>query len=74
MTKPKNNPQNRKDTTFLTPYEEKIYNLLCEGLTLEEIADRIGNKVLSVKSRIPVIREKVALHDLNQKQARYPVI
>lgn len=73
MTKQKINPRtNYKDLSYLTPYEEKIYNLMLEGLKPEEIAERIGNKVLSVINRIPIIREKVALHEITQKQDRYP--
>ena len=75
MTKAKINPWvNYRDVSYLTPYEEKIYTLLSDGYSYKQIAEMIGNKPLSVKSRIPVIKEKVPLHELNQKQARYSAL
>ena len=72
MTKARINPwTNYKDISFLTPYEQTIYDLLQEGLSYAQIAERIGNKPLSVKSRIPAIREKVQLQHFHEKQSRY---
>lgn len=71
MTKARINPwTNYKDISALTDYEQTIYDLLQEGLSYAEIAERIGNKPLSVKSRLPAIREKVALQRFNESQAR----
>lgn len=72
MTKSRINPWvNYKDVSVLTEYENKIYNLLTEGKNYAEIAEILNNKPLSVKSRIPTIREKVALHELTIKQDGY---
>ena len=73
MTKARLNPwTNYKDISCLTKYEEAIYNLLTEGKTVNEIAQTLNNKPMSIKSRIPAIREKVALREMSIKQARYP--
>lgn len=71
MTQSKVNPRsNFKDVSCLTEYENKIYDLMLEGKKYAEIAEILNNKPLSIKSRIPAIREKVALQRFNESQAR----
>jgi hypothetical protein len=50
-----------KDPSRLTKAEEKIYELMKQGLTGKEIAERIGSGGAgAMNCRIKVIREKIA--------------
>lgn len=75
MTKAKiNRWASYKDISVLTPYESQIYNLMQEGFTYVEIAEKLNNRPMSIKSRLPAIREKIALQEINLKQANYPAL
>jgi DNA-binding CsgD family transcriptional regulator len=45
----------------LTPVEAKIWSMLQEGKSYQEIAETLGSQIVSVKRRMPVIREKLAI-------------
>jgi len=45
----------------LTPVEAKIWSMLQEGKSYQEIAETLGSQIASVKRRMPVIREKLAI-------------
>lgn len=44
----------------LTPIEAKVWDLVQAGKTYDEIGQELGMKVISVRRRLPVIREKLA--------------
>jgi len=52
-----------KDPNKLTPYEEKIYALMQQGLTNKQVAEALGRgrSHASVTSTISVIRDKLGL-------------
>jgi DNA-binding NarL/FixJ family response regulator len=52
-----------KDPAALTPYEQRIWELRCQGLTNPEIGKAMNQLPASVASRIKVIKEKVELQD-----------
>ena len=45
----------------LTPVEAKIWSMLQEGKSYQEIAEALGSQAVSVRRRMPVIKEKLAL-------------
>jgi DNA-binding NarL/FixJ family response regulator len=52
-----------KDPAALTPYEQRIWELRCQGLTNPEIGAAMNQLPGSVASRIKVIKEKLELQD-----------
>jgi DNA-binding NarL/FixJ family response regulator len=52
-----------KDPAALTPYEQQIWNLRCQGLTNPEIGKAMNQLAGSIASRMKVIKEKVELQD-----------
>ena len=52
-----------KDPAALTPYEQRIWDLRCQGLTNPEIGAAMNQLPGSVASRIKVIKEKLELQD-----------
>lgn len=51
--------RNFKDPNQLTDYEKSIHELRQQGLTWNQIAERLGQKMVSVRNRYPVIKEKL---------------
>lgn len=52
-----------KDPAALTPYEKRIWDLRCQGLTNGQIGKEMNQLPASVASRIKVIKEKVELQN-----------
>ncbi len=52
-----------KDPAALTPYEARIWELRCQGLTNHEIGKEMNQLPASIASRIKVIKEKLELQD-----------
>lgn len=48
-----------RDVNELTEYEKAIYELRKQGLKWREIAERLGQKMESVRSRYPTIKDKL---------------
>jgi DNA-binding NarL/FixJ family response regulator len=44
----------------LTPVEAKVWEMFEAGKTVDEIAQALSMKVVSVRRRMPVIKEKLA--------------
>lgn len=47
------------DPNKLTEYEERILELREQGLTWKQVAEKLDQKMESVRSRYPVIKEKL---------------
>lgn len=47
------------DPNKLTEYEERILELRQQGLTWKQVAEKLDQKMESVRSRYPVIKEKL---------------
>ena len=54
-----------KDPNKLTPYEEKIHELMQQGLKHREIAAALGGKrnIASISSTISVIKDKLGIYE-----------
>lgn len=52
-----------KDPAALTPYEKRIWELRCQGLTNSEIGKTMNQLPASIASRMKVIKEKLELQD-----------
>jgi len=52
-----------KDPAALTPYEARIWELRCQGLTNHEIGKELNQLAGSIASRMKVIKEKVELQN-----------
>jgi DNA-binding NarL/FixJ family response regulator len=52
-----------KDPAALTPYEARIWELRCQGLTNSEIGKTMNQLPASIASRMKVIKEKLELQD-----------
>lgn len=52
-----------KDPAALTPYEQQIWGLRCQGLTNVQIGAAMEQLPGSIASRIKVIKEKLELQD-----------
>lgn len=61
-----------KDPAGLTPYEQKIYELMQEGLKPKQIVEKLDGTltVNSLYPRIKIIREKIALKEITDAQDR----
>ena len=60
------------DPSILTPYEQKIYDLSQEGLTPTQISAALNGSSgpKTIKVRLNLIREKVALKEIMDAQDR----
>ena len=52
-----------KDPAALTPYEKRIWELRCQGLTNGQIGKEMNQLPASIASRVAVIKEKLELQD-----------
>lgn len=52
-----------KDPAALTPYEQRIWELRCQGLNNHQIGEALNQLPGSIASRIKVIKEKVELQN-----------
>ena len=52
-----------KDPAALTPYEQRIWELRCQGLTNHQIGKEMNQLAGSIASRMKVIKEKLELQD-----------
>jgi DNA-binding NarL/FixJ family response regulator len=52
-----------KDPAALTPYEKRIWELRCQGLTNHQIGKEMNQLPASIASRMKVIKEKLELQD-----------
>ena len=52
-----------KDPAALTPYEKRIWELRCQGLTNHEIGKEMNQLAGSIASRMKVIKEELELQD-----------
>jgi DNA-binding CsgD family transcriptional regulator len=61
-----------KDPSYLTPYEQKIYDLSCQGLNPAQISEALNGSSLpkTIDIRLRLIREKVALKEITDAQDR----
>jgi len=61
-----------KDPSYLTPYEQKIYDLSCQGLTPTQISEALkgSSQPKTIDIRLRLIREKVALKEITDAQDR----
>lgn len=61
-----------KDPAGLTPYEQKIYAFMQEGLTPKQIVEKLDGTVSvnSLYPRMKIIREKIALKEITDAQSR----
>ena len=64
MSKPRQNI----DHAELTDYERKIHELRVSGLSWKEVGEALNQKLESVRSRYPVIRDKLALQEAQKKE------
>lgn len=61
-----------KDPSYLTPYEQKIYDLSCQGLNPAQISEALKGSSMpkTIDIRLRLIREKVALKEITDAQDR----
>lgn len=52
-----------KDPAALTPYEQRIWELRCQGLNNHQIGKEMNQLAGSIASRMKVIKEKLELQD-----------
>ena len=52
-----------KDPAALTPYEQRIWELRCQGLTNHQIGKEMNQLAGSIALRMKVIKEKLELQD-----------
>jgi DNA-directed RNA polymerase specialized sigma24 family protein len=60
-------PRQLIDHSELTEYEQKIHDLRLSGLSWKEVGEAMGQKLESVRSRYPIIRDKLALQEAQKK-------
>ena len=63
-------PYKFKDVSYLTPAEEKIYNLRQQGKSHKEICEELGLAYNTVNRKVADIREKIALKEIWDAQDR----
>ena len=61
-----------KDPSYLTPYEQKIYDLSCQGKTPAEISAALNgsSQPKTIDIRLRLIKEKVELKRITDAQDR----
>ena len=61
-----------KDPSFLTPYEQEIYELSQRGLSYKEISEAMGGRSAprTIQTRMKIVREKVVLKEIMDAQDR----
>ena len=61
-----------KDPNSLTPYEQKIYDLSCQGLTPAQISEALkgSSQPKTIDIRLRLIKEKVELKRIMDAQDR----
>jgi DNA-binding NarL/FixJ family response regulator len=52
-----------KDPAALTPYEQRIWDMRCQGLTNGQIGKALNQLPSSIASRMRAIKEKIELQD-----------
>lgn len=52
-----------KDPAALTPYEQRIWDLRCQGLNNHQIGEAMNQLPGSIASRMKAIKEKVELQN-----------
>ena len=52
-----------KDPAQLTPYEQDIWNMRQQGLTNQQIGEKLNQQTASIASRLKTIKEKVWLQN-----------
>jgi DNA-binding NarL/FixJ family response regulator len=52
-----------KDPAALTPYEQRIWDLRCQGLNNHQIGKEMNQLAGSIASRMKAIKEKVELQN-----------
>lgn len=59
-----------KDPSFLTPLEERVYELHQSGADYDAIAASLNIKISTVKNKISEAREKIILKEIFDAQDR----
>lgn len=61
-----------KDPAGLTPYEQRIYALMQQGLKPIQMVEKLDGTVTvnSLYPRIKIIKEKIALKEITDAQSR----
>lgn len=61
-----------KDPAGLTPYEQRIYALMQQGMKPKQIVEALDGTltVSSLYPRMQIIREKIALKEITDAQSR----
>lgn len=60
------------DPTALTPYEERILELVREGKTFKEVATEMGaTHAYSISRRFRIIKEKLEANEHEQRAQNY---
>jgi len=61
-----------KDPSLLTPYEQKIYDLHCQGMGPAQISEALNGSSMpkTIDIRLRLIREKIELKRITDAQDR----
>ena len=61
-----------KDPALLTPYEQKIYDLSCQGLNPAQISEALNgsSQPKTIDIRLRLIKEKIELKRITDAQDR----
>lgn len=61
-----------RDPAGLTPYEQRIYELMQKGMSAKQIEEALNgtSTVNSLYSTMKIIREKIALKEITDAQSR----